>query len=269
MIVTLLTDFGTSDHYAAVMKGVILAADPAIALVDLGHEIAPGDVAHAAFSLLAAYPYFPPGTVHVVVVDPGVGTERRVVAVQARDQIFVGPDNGVFSYVLDREPAARVHEVTSERYHRKPVSSTFHGRDVFAPLGAALAGGLRPEELGPPLEAAVRLPPLSPGRTGRGTRLGRVLHVDRFGNCVTSIAVHDLPAPRALVRARAGTAVIGALRRTYAGAPASEPFLIWGSSGLLEISLNGASAAAALGLRPGSAIEVDVEQKHGRTTSEE
>jgi S-adenosylmethionine hydrolase len=260
MIATLLTDFGLADHYVGVMKGVILSVDPGITLVDLGHEVPPGEVEGGAFALLASYPYFPRGTVHVAVVDPGVGTARRPIVAVAGGQLFVAPDNGLLGYVLEREPGARVFHVTNERLFRQPVSTTFHGRDVFAPVGAALATGVPPESLGPEIADPVRLAPLRPTPEADGTLRGRVLQVDRFGNCVTSFTAHDLGE-----RAdggfclHAGTAQIRELRRHFAGGRPGAPFAIWGSSGFLEIAVNGGSAAAVLGLGTGHEVRVQGE----------
>ena len=255
MIVTLLTDFGLADHYVGVMKGVVLGVDARIRVVDLTHGIEPGAIEAGAFALLSAYPYFPTGTVHVAVVDPGVGSDRRVMVVAAAGQYFLGPDNGLFSYLLEREPEARVFEVTTARFTRQPRSSTFHGRDLFAPVGAALATGILPEELGPPLATPVRLAPLRPEPTPEGALRGRIVHVDRFGNCITSFTRADLPDASERVSVRAGDTWISALRRHYAGAHAGSPFLIWGSTGFLEISMDGASAAAKLGVRTGDVVE--------------
>lgn len=254
MIVTLLTDFGSRDHYVGVMKGVILADAPGAALVDLSHEVEPGSVEQAAFALLAAYPYFPVGTVHAVVVDPGVGSERRAVVVEAAGQRFVGPDNGVFSYLLEREADAVVREVTDLTIARTPLSNTFHGRDLFAPAAAALAAGRDPADLGALVEDPVRLAPLTPSRGPNGLAAGRILHVDRYGNCVTSLTLSDLGNAKAPALAAAGSIVRG-LRRQYEGAGGGEPFLVEGSTGFLEISVNGGSAAAVLGIRTGDPVE--------------
>lgn len=257
MIVTLLTDFGLLDHYVGTMKGVILGEAPGASIVDLGHDVSPGDITAGAFSLLAAYPYLPAGTAHVVVIDPGVGSDRRVIAVEAAGQRFVGPDNGVFSYLLDREPAARVFHVTDDGFFRTPVSTTFHGRDIFAPLGAALARGVEPERLGPPIRDARRLASLSPQVEAAGRVLGRVLHVDRFGNCITNLAVEHLGSGVLRIRGENGAVEVAGVRRQYAGAAAHTPFLIEGSTGFIEISLNGGSAAALLGIESGAVVEVD------------
>ena len=260
MIVTLLTDFGLADHYVGVMKGVILSTDPRITLVDLGHDVPPGEIEGGAFGLLASYSWFPRGTVHVAVVDPGVGTTRRPIVAVAGGQLFVAPDNVLLGYVLEREPGARVFHVTQEGCFRQPVSTTFHGRDVFAPVGAALATGVPPESLGPEISDAVRLAPLRPIDEGEGRLRGRVLQVDRFGNCVTSFTPRDLgPRAEGGFRLHAGASEIRELRRHFAGAPPAAPFAIWGSSGFLEIAVNGGSAAAVLGLGTGHEVRLEGE----------
>src|SRR6266498_693623 len=161
-LITLLTDFGNSDYFVSAVKGVILTANPQTRIVDITHDIHPQDVEAAAFTLLAAYSSFPSGTIHVAVVDPGVGSSRRPLLIEAGCQFFVGPDNGIFSYVCEREPMARVFELTNKDYFRQPVSPTFHGRDIFAPVSAAIADGLKPEELGREIQNPVRLAPLLP-----------------------------------------------------------------------------------------------------------
>jgi hypothetical protein len=255
MIVTLLTDFGGADHFVGVMKGVILKADPRISIVDLGHEIPPGDVREGAFALLASYKYFPSGTVHVAVVDPGVGSDRRPIVVDAGGQRFVGPDNGLLSYLLEREAGARAVWIRNEQFFLHPVSATFHGRDIFAPVGAALATGTDLDSLGSEVEDPLRLPSLRPRVAPDGSRVGTILHVDRFGNCVTSLTPDDVTdTDEGKVRLGVAGGAITALRRHYAGALPGEPFAILGSTGFLEISINGASAAAALGLKAGDPV---------------
>ena len=258
MITTLLTDFGLADHYVGVMKGVILSVDPRITVIDLGHDVPPGEIEGGAFALLASYRYFPEGTVHVAVVDPGVGTARRAIVATAAGQLFVAPDNGVLGYVLEREPAARVFHLTDEKWFRHPVSTTFHGRDVFAPVGAALATGTPPESLGPEIADALRLGPLRPAADADGTLRGRVLHVDRFGNCVTSFTADDSDARSDRgFRLRAGAGEIRELRQHFAGGRPGAPFAIWGSSGFLEIAVDGGSAAAVLGLGTGHELRLE------------
>ena len=168
-LITLLTDFGTSDYFVSAMKGVILSINPDARVVDITHEIPAQDIEAAAFTLLAAHSSFPSGTIHVAVVDPGVGSARRAILVEAGGQFFVGPDNGIFSYVCEREPQSRVFEVTNKEYFRAPVSSTFHGRDVFAPVAAALSTGIDPSEFGKQITNPVLLAPLMPERSKNGT----------------------------------------------------------------------------------------------------
>ena len=254
---TFLTDFGTADYFVAAMKGVVLSAAPGATLVDVTHEIAPQDVAAAAFTLAAAYETFPAGSIHVAVVDPGVGSERRAIVVEA-SHLFVGPDNGIFTHVLAREPGARVHHITREHLFRHPVSTTFHGRDVFAPVAGALAAGLPAGAVGEEIHDPVRLAETGVERLADGSLRTRVLHVDRFGNCITGFRAGDLPGGRLPegFRLTIGLAEIGRLRSHYAeaGGTPGEPFAIWGSAGFLEVSIERGSAARRLGAEVGSAV---------------
>src|SRR5215207_9279919 len=169
-VITLLTDFGTADYFVGAVKGAILSVNPAAVIADITHEIPPQDIAAGAFTLLAAYKTFPAGTIHLTVVDPGVGSARRPIIVSAGEQFFVGPDNGLFSYIYDREPSHRAFHVTSDRYFRPEPSSTFHGRDIFAPIAAALSQGVATEEFGPEITDEVRLPSLEIPT--------RIIHID-------------------------------------------------------------------------------------------
>jgi S-adenosylmethionine hydrolase len=256
-IVTLLTDFGTADYFVAAMKGVILGVAPTATLVDVTHQIAPQDVGAAAFTLAAAYDAFPAGTVHVAVVDPGVGSARRPIVVAGR-YLFVGPDNGIFSHVYGREPGARVFRITRESLFRQPVSSTFHGRDVFAPVAGALAAGLAPEEVGEEIHDPVRFPETGVETLPDGSLRAPILHVDRFGNCITAFRADRLP-PGALLpgfRIEINGVAIEALRGHYAEGddPHGHPFAIWGSAGFLELVVNRGSAARKLGAGPGTSV---------------
>ena len=255
--VTLLTDFGTADYFVGAMKGVIISRAPGAPIVDLTHEIAPGDVRAAAFTLLAARDAFPEGTVHVAVVDPGVGSARRALVAAALGQLFVAPDNGLLSWVLDRDPGATVRAVTNGELFRRPLSATFHGRDLFAPVGASLAAGFDPAEVGPPIADPVRLPAHRPTRLPDGSLRATILHVDRFGNCVTSLTRDDAPAVGATLRVKGHE--IRATRRFYADGEGGDPFTIPGSAGFLEISVNGASAAERLGVAVGDEVVVNGE----------
>jgi S-adenosylmethionine hydrolase len=251
--VTLTTDFGTRDGYVAEMKGVILGLAPAVRLVDVTHEIAPHDVMEASLLLEAVAAAFPPGTVHVAVVDPGVGTARRGLAVAAGGQLFVGPDNGLFTPLL-AGAGWRAFALTSAAYRRAQVSRTFHGRDVFAPAAAHLALGVPVHRFGPPVHDPVRLAWPMPRPAARAVR-GSVIHVDRFGNLITCIGgdwTTRLGAPLTVRIGRRRLPVVA----TYGDlAPRSAGALV-GSRNRLEVVVREASAAAALGAGPGTVVEL-------------
>lgn len=262
-VITLLTDFGNADYFVAAVKGVILTINPLATLVDITHEIPPQDIEAGAFTLLSCYRDFPAGTIHVGVVDPGVGSTRRPIVVNAGSHYFVGPDNGLFSYVLDREPSHQVFHVTASEYFRETPSTTFHGRDIFAPVAAALSKGLKPAKLGPQVDDEVRLAPLAAVKRRDGKVEGRIIHIDRFGNCITNLTRTDLPdtaGKRLLIKRR----VIKAFRQFYGDEGGSkrksssqpELFAIWGSASFLELSINGGSAAASLKVKRGDAVTV-------------
>jgi len=260
MIVTLLTDFGTRDYFVGALKGALLSVNPEAVIVDITHEVAPHDVEEAAFTLLAAYETFPAGTVHVAVVDPGVGSARRAIAVEGAGHLFVGPDNGVFGHVYERLGRFRVFHAVEEKFFRESVSTTFHGRDVFAPVAGALSRGTRAQELGPEVTDFVRLPFAAPFQRNASTLVAAVIHVDRFGNCVTNVAPRDLGGEASARGARlvAGGREIKSFRTFFAddSGAEGEPFAIWGSAGLLEIAVFKDSAARVLGLGRGSEFEV-------------
>lgn len=249
MPIALLTDFGTSDYYVGAMKGVILSIDSDAVIVDITHEIAPQDIASAGFILRACYKDFPVGTTFLCVVDPGVGSKRRAIVVQTNRYFFVGPDNGLFSFFLDENAA--VHMIENEAYFRPPVSSTFHGRDIFAPIAAHLSKGVEPTEFGSRVDDAVVLANSQPRQLDENTIEGRVIHIDRFGNLVTNIP--SLVADRFSEIDIAGTS-ISELRQTYAEARRGEPFAIVGSAGFIEISVKNGSAAETLNVGRGTPI---------------
>jgi S-adenosylmethionine hydrolase len=264
--ITLTSDFGTSDAYVAAMKGVILSVNPRAVIVDITHNVSPQSVIQAVVLTQSAWPLFPADAIHVAVVDPGVGTDRRAVAVQGPVGTYVGPDNGVLSSALPEKsrpdedaPSAvslpdgyRAHEITSLRVLRQPVSATFEGRDVFAPAAAHLSLGLRLEELGPPIDRILTYPPLRALRCADGTLLGRVVHIDRFGNLITDIRHGDLPSTDFAVEIGA-TAVPGPAR-TYGEALGLAAIV--GSSGYLEVALPGGNAAAALDVAVGAPVRL-------------
>lgn len=255
-LITLTTDFGLSDHYVGVMKGVILSICPRARIVDISHGVGAFEIAEAAFLLSQAYRYFPRGAVHVVVVDPGVGTSRRPILAQAAGQHFIAPDNGVLSMVCAREKH-RVRAITADRYFLQPVSNTFHGRDIFAPLAAHLARGVTPARFGKLIEDYLRLDFDKPARTGRRTWTGAILKVDRFGNIVTNFPVEDFPdLDKRAFEMAVGPQRIHTLARHYAEHGPGEPFLIVGSAGYYEISVGQASAARLLGCAAGAPLEL-------------
>jgi S-adenosylmethionine hydrolase len=254
-VITLLTDFGTADGYAGVLHGVILRINPQATLVDLCHDIAAQDVRGAAFVLSTAYPYFPAGTIHVAVVDPGVGSARRVIAVRTECGTFVAPDNGLLSYVLARECMLEMVHLTERRYWLAPLSDTFHGRDVFAPVAAHLSLGVPLCALGVPLGDPLRFDVPQAQRLGDGSIRGEVLHVDRFGNLVTNVPGAWLVAERDWRVRVAGREVRGVCD-AYARVAAGELLALVGSSGHLELAVRDGNAAAALGANPGTEVRV-------------
>jgi len=256
-VITLLTDFGGEDWFVGTMKGAILSRLPSAAIVDLSHAVPPGDVRRAAWILNCARPFFPPRTVHVIVVDPTVGSARRIALLSAFGQLFLAPDNGVLSFVLAQAPRPRLYSLERPDLHLPGASSTFHGRDIFAPVAARLAAGLKPAAVGPRLQDPVRLPPLVLRREGRGWK-AEVVYIDRFGNAILALdrsALGGWPAGAPRMILRIGRRRISVLRSTsYAGVPEGSPLAVWGSSGHLEISVNRDSAAKRFGLRSGDII---------------
>ena len=256
--ITLTTDFGLSDPFVGIMKGVIHSIHPDAKVVDLTHQVTSFDVLEGALVLAQSYPYFPPDTVHVVVVDPGVGSERRPILASTPQAHFIGPDNGVFTLVYEREPSVQVRAITAEQYFRKPVSQTFHGRDIFAPAAAWLSKGVEPETLGPEVSDYVRLHIPKPQRAGPNALRGAVLRVDKFGNVITNFRQGDLPGGRrfrVVLHERPVTRLVS----SYEAGASGEIFLIVGSAGLLEIATRQASAAGTLAAHSGDEVTLEME----------
>jgi S-adenosylmethionine hydrolase len=241
MPIALLTDFGTSDYYVAAMKGVIYSINASANVIDITHDIGPQDVASAAFILQACHRDFPAGTIFLCVVDPGVGSNRRPIIAQTDRYFFVGPDNGLFSFVLD--DSATVHAIENRRFFPPLVSSTFHGRDVFAPVAAFLSEGIKITEFGPRIHDAIVLPDTEPIHVDENTIEGRVIHIDRFGNLIT-----NFPSSLAerFSKIDVGRISINDLQSSYAEAGSDRPFAIVGSAGFIEISVMNGSAAETL-----------------------
>jgi S-adenosylmethionine hydrolase len=255
-VITLTTDFGQADGYVGAMKGVILSICPEAALADISHEIRPQAVEQAAYVLSTAVAYYPPGTVHLVVVDPGVGSQRRPIAVRTERAAYVGPDNGVLGLALAQDPARQAVRLTEPSYRLSSVSATFHGRDIFAPAAAHLACGAPPDEMGEtlPVSELVELPISAPEpQPGGGWRCA-ILLVDRFGNLITNFQVQ--PHQRGL-QVGAGGQWIGQISRTFTDVDRGELLAYVGSSGYLEIAAREASAAEILSLGVGDTVQIE------------
>ncbi len=238
------------------MKGVILGIAPRARIVDITHEIAAFEISEAAFVIAQAYRYFPKKTIHVVVIDPGVGSARRPLLAEIAGHYFVAPDNGVLSMIFAREKA-RVRHITSDSYFLQPVSPTFHGRDIFAPVAAHLAGGILPARFGKRIEDHLRLNLGQPTRTGKRTWTGVILKVDRFGNLITNLHIDEFPDIRSRhFELSVGLERLTGLAQTFSQGAQAELLVIVGSSGFIEVAANQASAAKILGCASGTPIEL-------------
>jgi S-adenosylmethionine hydrolase len=251
-LVTLLTDFGTRDWFVGTMKGVIQSIAPQATVIDLTHEIAAGDIRAAAFALAASYRFFPKGTVHLVVVDPGVGSARRPLAVETATHFFIGPDNGVLTWALKREKILAPHSLENPDYFLTPVSRTFQGRDVFAPVAAHLCRGVPLRRFGPAVKEFVRLDWPEPKQTSRALR-GEVIYIDRFGNAITNLEASRLPR-RGFLDVFVNGKRLCPVAEFYQAVPRGRPVAVQGSSGFLEVAVNGGNAAKRLGIRIGAAV---------------
>ncbi len=255
-IITLTTDFGLSDHFVGTMKGVILGIHPAAQLIDISHGVQPYDIADGAFTIAQAYRYFPKKTIHVVVVDPGVGSTRRPLLAEMAGQYFIAPDNGVLSMIFAREKP-KVRHITAEKHFLHPVSRTFHGRDVFSPVAAHLAAGVTPAQFGKRIDVYLRASFDKPAQTGQHTWTGTILKADHFGNLATNFHVDQFPAIRThAFSLQAGRRAITRLALTFSECAPGELFVIVGSSGYLEVAASEGSAAKLLGCGAGSPVEL-------------
>lgn len=262
-LITLTTDFGTRDGFVGIMKGVMLRINPDVRLVDITHDIAPQNIEQAAWVLASAVPYFPPETIHLVIVDPGVGSARRAIAAQSGDTFFVGPDNGIFSSVLPpasfvfppSSPVTVVH-LTNRAYWLPRVSTTFHGRDIFAPVAAHLSLGVPLAALGTPIADWVQLP--LERATRRGDHItGRVVYIDRFGNAITNIGEEMLEGlDRARLVVQVGAHALRGIHATYADASPNDALALVSSTWRVEIAVREGNAAQTLGIRIGDAVSI-------------
>jgi S-adenosylmethionine hydrolase len=256
-IITLLTDFGTKDHYVASMKGVILNMNPRCLLIDITHQVSSHDIREGGFILANAYSHFPKGTIHLAVVDPGVGGARKPVLLVTQNYFFVGPDNGLFSMISQKESVNQIIMLDKKKYHLSEVSTTFHGRDVFAPVAAHLSMGVKPNALGHRIDSLLWL-----GFEGpfikEGKLSGEILHVDAFGNLVSNIEkgrlLRFLKGRPFLIRA--GRKTIRGLKKGYWEGKNDEPIALFGSSGFLEISVREGNAQKVLKMKRGDPLEI-------------
>lgn len=262
-IITLLTDFGINDEYVGVMKGVILSVNPDATIIDITHQIDPQDLVQAAYLIKASYKYFPKGTVHVVVVDPGVGSNRAIVALKFTEYIFLGPDNGVLTLLTKEKKPDTIIRVDNSSYFLESVSQTFHGRDIFAPVAAHLSRGVAITKLGTPIDQRdlVRLSIKKPFISKTGELIGTIVSVDRFGNLITNISLEDLDKLGSLEQGekliiRIGNKQIKSLAKSYQSVKPQTPLAIIGSRGLLEIAVNCGSAKRYFMVKRGDSIKV-------------
>ena len=259
-IVTLTTDFGTSDAYVGIMKGVILGINPDVQVIDLTHAIPPQDIHAAALSIRSVHRYFPEGTIHTVVVDPGVGSERRAVICQTDRAFFVCPDNGILTYLLQEieNTGGRLISavaIQNQAYYLPEVSNTFHGRDIFAPVAAHVSRGVPLANIGPPAEDLVQIPVPRP-QVSCNTIIGQIVKIDGFGNAITNISESVLSGIGEPYEIRFGNTRLLRCNRAYAESGIGKPLAIIGSFGLLEIAINRGSAEACLGLKCGDVVEI-------------
>jgi S-adenosyl-L-methionine hydrolase (adenosine-forming) len=263
-IITLTTDFGLNDHFVGAIKGVILEIAPDVQIIDISHAVQPFDILDGALTISQAYSYFPAGTVHMVIVDPGVGTTRRPVILTGDRHMFVAPDNGVLSMIYDREERLSVRHVTAAHYFLSAISNTFHARDIFSPVAAYLAKGVDPDRFGAEIEDYVRFGAPRPKPVDERTLRGIVLKVDRFGNLITNITPQDAPqlfqpTPPAFKIAIGTKAHATRMCTNYAEGAPGEVFGILGSMGFLEVASNRGSAHQLLGAGKGSEVNVVME----------
>lgn len=253
-MITLTSDFGLSDPYVAQMKAVILTIMPSATLVDITHDIDQFNIRMGAFMLASAAPYFPKGTVHLAVVDPGVGTARRAIMVQTREAFFVGPDNGLLMLAAINQGIEHVYELSNTKFMLPKVSDTFHGRDIFAPASAYLATGIAPSEFGAEVTNPIK-PSFTKIKKDHCALIGEVLHIDRFGNVITNISGTEADRAKTAKVKLPKTSLNTVLSQTYAEVKPKEAIVLVGSHGFLEIALNQGSAAEAFGVNTGDTVE--------------
>ena len=260
-VITLLTDFGTKDHYVASMKGTILSINPKCTLIDITHHVSPHDINEGAFILANAYSFFPKGTIHLSVVDPGVGSPRRPILIVTPNYLFVGPDNGLFTFALKREKVKKVVTLTNQKFFLSHMSTTFHGRDLFAPVAAYLSLGVEPNKFGLELDSWVELDFEKPRIRG-GKLIGEILHIDAFGNLISNINEEELfhfVKDHPFVNRIGGRAIQG-LKKGYWKGKRNEPMALIGSGGFLEISVREGNAQKMLKVKKGDRVTIEIDR---------
>lgn len=259
-IITLATDFGIKDSYAGIMKGVILSINPDAKILDITHLVSHQNIFEGAIVISEAYKYFPKGTIHIGIVDPGVGSKRKPILIETDRYFFIGPDNGLFSLALKKERIKKAVHLTNKKYFLKDVSSTFHGRDIFAPVAAHLSLGKKPDSFGKPLNTRPQLIDMPEPIKKRGSIIGEVIYIDSFGNLITNINKEDIarfnkPLEIIIKRIR-----IKGISKTYVDGKKGLPIAVIGSSGNLEIACYADSASEILQIKQGEKVEVDIIQ---------
>jgi|WetSurSiteA1Bulk_404760.scaffolds.fasta_scaffold07576_2 S-adenosyl-L-methionine hydrolase (adenosine-forming) len=252
-IITFTTDFGLRDYFVAAMKGVMLSVNPDAKLIDISNLIPPHDIFTGAFMLGRAWSYFPYGTVHLAIVDPGVGAARKGLVVDAGGHFFLSPDNGILTYVFEENPGFEAYEITAEHYYRKPVSPTFHGRDIYAPIAAWISKGVPPRQVGTELRDPFRLQLPAIQKMKDSLFQGQILAVERFGNLITNLKPADVPKAYKIL---AGHREITSIHDTYQEGSPGEVFIVPGATGFLEIAVKDGSAASVLKIQAGSPIGI-------------
>ena len=254
-IITLSTDFGTIDYFVGTMKGAILSINPGAKIIDITHEIPPQDISSASFTLRACYRNFPKKTIFVAVVDPGVGSNRKAILVETEDYYFIAPDNGLLSFIFDEATDFRVYELTNEKFFKHPISHTFHGRDIFAPVAAHLSNSFKANVFGNETQNFVRLEENKPRKVSEKEVEAEIIHIDRFGNLITNLAQKDLPENFTL---EINGTKIEKMQSFFAEAEKGELFMILGSAGFLEVVAFQDSAVNILSAKTGQKITVTV-----------
>lgn len=267
-IITLTTDFGISDPFVGIMKGVMLGINPLIRFIDISHLIEPQNIIQAYYTLKFSYKYFPSRTIHLAVVDPGVGSNRRPILIESKDYFFIGPDNGIFSFIFENDPSVNIIELTEKKFFLPSVSQTFHGRDIFASVAGWLSSDVKPYEFGIPINNPVILKTPEPD-IGKEKISGEVIHIDRFGNLITNISetqFHSFVRERdGKVKIKIKSSIIPSLCKFYFDAVGPKPSSIFNSWGLLEIFIKNGNASRKLGIKNGGKVVIQFQNPRTKT----